>query len=506
MADEKVAGVNELYPKEEPDASYEEQKDPASNLRRGMSKSLMQGAFAKFGQAFTDTGDVRKDAKTRDSRLAPFIQAGSEVASALEGRWHQMEMDNFDNETVKPYVGQKRQLLDDYQRRSAAADVGIFEGPNGEPEQLDLTKSEDRLRAVRMRSQLTTRFYALATDMDLEFLGEVGKYTSNPLIVQRGEQLSKATSAAITESSNPEQLMAKENAHSEMRGREARAQAEMVQAKGAAAASASKNQPRSLNQALVHPDVGPAGIVPWLITDPNGVVVMQAKGGGASYVKAERDLAMGEILKDHPKWDKLGEEMTAALEAKEAQFVLGGALKMLQKMTTPEQFAQIKQEAPQFFEAEGAKDVAIVSDKRMGPTARKASVKVWKTHAENHIKEWFESTGNTGKIEDAMADLEQWLPAAIHRETDEPILAASTIARGEGTKRLVEEILEEVPTFIRKWAMSEGGSDIGAELNPEEARLQEIAGLRFGGKRGRAARGILRSQEKKRKEGLNLPK
>ena len=490
MADEKVAGVNELYPKPEPDPSYEEQKDPASSLRRGMSKSLMQGAFAKFGQAFTDTGDVRRDAQTRDSRLAPFIQAGGEVASALEGRWHQMEMDNFDNEFIKPYIGQKRQLLDDYQRRNAAADVGIFEGPTGEPEQLDLTLAEDRLRAVRMRSQLTTRFFALATDMDLEFMGEAAKYSANPLIVQRGNQLAKATSASITESSNPEQLMMKENAHSEMRGREARAAADMKSAEGIAAQNASKNQPKSLTQAMAHPNVGPEGIVPWLISDPNGLALMQAIGGGASYVKAEEDLAIGGILKDHPDWDMESSEMIQALKAKESQFVMGGALQMLKKLLPPEQFAQIKQAAPHFFEKDTpGGEVGIVSDKRMGPSARAQNVETWKNHAKTHIAEWFQRTGNTGKIEDAMAELEEWLHAAIYRETEEPRLVAVTMARGPGTKRLAEEVLKEVPAFIRKWAMEEGGSDIGAELNPEEAGLRKAAsGV---GKKARAARGIL---------------
>ena len=279
----------------------------------------------------------------------------------------------------------------------------------------------------------------------------------------------------------------------------------MVRAKNVGDAAKAQKQPRSLAQALKHPEVGPEGIVPWLITDPNGVLVMQATGGGGSYVKEERDLALGAILKDHPDLTADDPTVVARLDAKEAQFVLGGALKMLEKMTTPEQFAAIKLASPQFFKEEGPKEVAIVSDKRMGPETRAQHVDVWEGHAKTHIEKWFKDAGNSGNIEDAIAEMEDWLRAAIYRETDEPVLAAATMARGEGTKRLAKEILEQVPELIRKWWASEEGSGIAKELNPKAAGLYEAAGRRSGGRRQRGiARSILRDQKKKREKGLGL--
>jgi hypothetical protein len=494
------------YPKPRPKAGYEEKKPPGS-IARGLSTALMQSAFSKFGEAFTDTGDVKKDAASRNERLAPYNASGEGVAAALEGRWHQMEMDNFNNEFIEPFIASKKGMLDDYERRHAMAELGIFEGPDGNPIQVPLDSKEGRLRAGKMTNALVTRFFSINGDMDLELFNEAGKYSSNPLITNRAIAIEQAASATFAMVTNPVNALGAQNVQSQIRRREDESEIGRERNRLMAADAQSQKRARSYAEALAHPNIGHAGLVQWLRGDPDGLAVLHSKGGGGSFVTEERRLVEARVHKDFPDLEPLDDEFIAKVESHESQYVLAAALKFIASQN-PADLDKVKEESPHFFKESGPGDAAIVSDKRMSPDRRQSHVDTWRDHAERHFDEYMSDPANPPGIDAAMANLDEWLRAAIYGETGEDHLKGSTAARGKGTKRLVDQILTEVPEHISKWwATKGGGSGIGQEENPRRAGLLQMrAG---GGKRGRMAAAELRDLKQKRKKkgdgGLNLP-
>jgi hypothetical protein len=479
--DDKLAAAkaDDLYKKPAPDPSYEKQTPPGS-IAQGLSKALMQSAFTKFGEAFTDTGDVRKDAATRDSRLAPFQQAGAGAAAALEGRWHTMEYENFQNEFIEPYIAQKKEMLDDYQRRHAQADVGIFEGPDGLPMPVDITTKEGRLMAVRMRGQLEKRFYALNTDMDLELFNEAGKYSNNPMIVGRAQAIEQATSNQLSTIGAPQDTMQSEEAQSVIRGRESAAEAAMVRAKGTAARAKDAKRPISYADAIKDPTIGPGGIMQWLISDPNGVTILTT-GGGSAFLDAEKKLAKGALMKSNPSLTEGSAELEDALDRNKPKWMSVAAGKYV-KHLSPSDYEMAKQLTPHFFAEEKEKERGVISGDRMAPETRKANVTTWESHAETHFNNYMKDPNNDPSIEAAMEDLEQWIGSAVYGDTDEPELQEVTATRGPGNVRYVNDIKEGVLKHIKEWWASKKGSGIAKEENPDEAahqrRLSGAAGPR----------------------------
>jgi hypothetical protein len=501
-----VDEVDELYPKPAPDPTYEKQHAPGS-IAQGLSKALMQSAFSKFGQAFTDTGDVKKDAATRESRLAPYMEAGGQAASALQARWNTMEYDNFNNEILEPYTGQKKALLDDYQRRSAQADIGIFEGPDGLPMPLDVQNSaEDRLLAGKMSAQLTKRFYALNSDMDMALFNEAGKYNSNPMITGRATAIQEATAETLKTIANPEDSLDTRDKESIIRKREADSAAAMVQAKGTAARAKDEKRPVSYDDAMAAPNIGAGGIIRWFISDPNGIAIMQT-GGGSTYLKSEKKLAKGSLMKNDPSLTEGSAELEDALERTSPQWLTAAATKYL-KYLSPKDYELAKQITPHFFAQESeAPEVGIKSGDRIDPGVREANLKTWENHAEEHFKKYMQSGEKDPDIEAAMADLEEWMDAAIYGETEEPELLAVSATRSAGNRRYVEEMREGVLKHIKAWWHSRKGSGVAKEENEAEAGHQ----ARLSGSRGpraqRRARMFERRRNKKKKDdgGLNLP-
>jgi hypothetical protein len=461
----------------------------------------MQSAFSKFGQAFTDTGDVKKDAATRDSRLAPYIEAGGQAAAALQSRWHTMEYENFNNSTLEPYLGQKKALFDDYQRRSAMADIGIFEGPDGLPMPLDVQNSaEDRLLAQRMTNQLTKRFFTLSGDMDMELFNEAGKFGSNPMITDRATAIQLSTAEQLSTIANPP--MDAEDKLSIMRQREADSAAKMTQAKNVGQAAKEK-RPISYDDAMKDPTIGAGGIIRWFISDPAGIEILTT-GGGASYLKAEKGMAKGKLMKDNPSYTEGSQELLDALERTAPQWTATAAAKYL-KWLSPENYELAKQITPHFFEQESeAKEVGIKSGDRIAPEVREANLATWENHAEDHFRKYMQSGENVPDIDAAMDDLEEWMNIAIYGESDDPALLAVSATRSEGNRRYVAEMKAGVLKHIEQWWYKKSGSGIAAEENPEQSALLRAAA--GGGRRSRIAKMKLRRQKKKNDDGgLNLP-
>ncbi len=499
---EKAMTSDELYPKPAPDPTYKEQRTGPGPVAGGLSKALMQSAFTKFGGAFTDTGDVRKDAASRNERMAPYIEAGGQAAAAMEARWHTMEYENFKNDHLDPWVAQQKAMLDDFQRRSAQADVGIFEGPDGMPVQLDVQNSaEDRLLAGRMTSQLTKRFYGLKGDMDMELFNEAGKYTSNPMITGRAMAIQAATAEQLTTISNPEDALAAQDKQSIIREREANSAAQMVNAKGNAARAKDAKRPISYADAIKAPDIGPGGIMQWLISDPNGVAVLTT-GGGSSFLDAEKALAKGSLMKTNPDLVEGSPELDDALKRTAPQWMSAAAAKYV-KHLSPNDYEMAKQITPHFFAKEQeAKEVGIKEGDRIAPEVRAGNLKTWNNHAETHFRNYMQSGGNEPDIEAALADLDEWMSVAIYGESNEPELLAVSATRSAGNRRYVDEMKEGVTKHIKQWWHKKSGSGIATEENKAEADHQaRLSGAR-GSRAQKRARMFERRRNKKKSKGI----
>lgn len=503
MADNKYPGkLQELSSESYPYGDVEEGFKPKTTpgpVAQGLSKALMQSAFQKFGEAFTDTGNVRRDQQTRDSRLAPYMQSGNAAAQALQGRWHTMEYDNFQTQFVEPFMDKKRAMLDDYNNRHAMADDGVFEGPDGNPMQLDLSKKEDRLKAVRMRGQLEKKFYQINGDMDLELFNEAGKYSSNPMIVERAMKIQATVSQQLSTVTNPQGTMAAEDKMSEMAYREGMMGIEAQKAASMAKANQMKVPARSLAEAAKHPMIGPGGLIQWLISDPNGISLLDS--GGEAFIVEEKQKAFRHLQAADPDLIYGTPDAEEALERIKSQWI-GNAAKRYLKKANPKLYAQEKKAAPHFFAEAEERERGVIEDKRMDPKVRKQKVDSWGKAAEDHFKAYMADPNNDPSFAAAMDDLDAWLRAAIYGDTDEPSLVGMTAARGEGTRKYVAEVLKSVPKHIRDWWASPEGSALAQELNPQEAELFKRAAGKGSRHSRRGARILLRERERKENAGI----
>jgi hypothetical protein len=323
--------------------------------------------------------------------------------------------------------------------------------------------------------------------MDLEVFNEAGKYSSNPMIVERAQAIEQSTAATLATVTNPEGTMKAEEGMSVMRAREAEAEAAMVNAQANRANRAAEKRPRSVAEAFKHPEIGADGLMGWLISDPGGLAILHAPGGGGSDVASERDLAMSELMRDNPELKEGDPELEAKLKRLEPQWVTAAAAKYIKRID-PKMHDDVKQAAPHFFADEAGKERGIISDERQDPAVIQRNVDSWGRAAEDHFNKYMANPNNDPSIEAAMDEMDEWLRKAIYGDTDEPKLSAITAARGQGTKRYVDDVLEQVPEHIRAWWHSKDGSGIGKTENPEAAAIESRAASAKAGKGGRRAR------------------
>ncbi len=512
VSDEELSGKMGAASKAaSPGPDYKRNSSPTA-FSSGMSQALMQSAFTKFGEALTDTGDVKKDAATRESRLAPFMEAGSQVAGALQDRWWKMEYENFQAEFVESFVAQKKELFEEYSRRSTGLDEGWAEGPDGNPIQIPINSKEGRLQAVRMRGQLESKFGRMNTDMDLALFNEAGKFSSNPFIVERANSIMTAGASAIATQANPQGSRNSENTMSQIRGRENEAEIGAERNKLMREKAARDKPTRSMAEALAQPNSGAEGTMGWLTSDPNGYQLLET--AGAKYLNAEKQAALGHLMSENPDMDPESTEMLQMLKGMQPQYVRYAATKFL-KEHDPQAYQDAKKTAPHWFATdEEENDRGVVSADRQDPAVRRKNVATWQTHAQTHVKEFMKDPGNEATLEAVMADLEEWLGKAVFGDTDEPLLQAVTATRGEGNKKYVADVLDQVPEAIRNWWWKEGGNELLQELDPaalKHAKTRsgksvhgyglDIAGGRAAGKKAR----IIRRSEgakKRKQEGI----
>lgn len=496
MADEEREVTQAGAPEEE----YEVQSTPGP-VARGLSNALMQGAFEKFGHAFTDTGHVRQDMMSEGQRMAPWREQGAKVASALEMRWHTMEYENFQAGTVEPYMDQKRMMLNNYKQLHEDLDNGVFQGPNG-PQQVDLSNPGGREQMIRMRGRLEKDFYGRNSDMDIELFNQAYKFAKNPLISKRIEMIAKATSDQLMRIGNPQDTMESEGKMSEIALRERTADANDQRVAAEAARAQQQQRPKDLREALQHPEIGPAGAMQWMMGTPEGEALQYSSQGADSYRKAQSAMRQ-QILKDNPSLEQEPEkveQMLLGLEGRIRNMAAGDLLKRLDPLA----YEAAKEATPHFFDfnkktgsAEGEGILGpddprgITGKARMSTKNKKALYGKWKDQWDAELDKWASDPSHPADAEAAMEYMEQWVKTAI-TDGGEGIPSEITIAYNQGTKELRAELISEL--------IARGGQTVHkqshiAEGSPMAALFSGKGKIRAG-KMGAPARA---ARERKRK-------
>jgi hypothetical protein len=439
----------------------------------------MQGAFEKFGQAFTKTGDVRQDMMTQGTRMAPWREQGAKVAGALEQRWHTMEYENFQAAAVEPYMDQKKMLLRDYKQLHEGLDAGVWTGPDGMQQQIDVTSPGGREQLIRLRGQLEKDFYGRNSDMDLQLFNAANKYAQNPMVNKRIEMIVRATSDQLSRATNPKETLAAENVMSEISYRERTAAANEMGARAQASQAKQEKRPKDMREALKHQEIGPEGIMQWMKTTEEGKQFLYGSQGADAFRKSR--LAMQkQILKNNPSLkDEPGkvEEMLLGLEGR----IRNMAAASLLKENAPKAYEAAKLATPHFFDFEKAGTPSpdgklkptdargIKGDKRMTKASKKKLFNSWKETWRTHLDVWMSDPANPADPQAAMAHMEEWLKDAVVNG-GEGIDPAITIAYNQGTKELRAELISSL--------LSAGGRQI--QQQSAIAEKHPVASL-FGG-------------------------
>ena len=467
---------------------YKKQNTPGP-VARGLSQVLMQGAFESFGHAFTDTGDVRHDAATEGTRLAPWRAAGAKSAGALEMRWHTMEYENFQAQGIEPYIQAKREMLDQYKQLHAGLDDGIWLGsPNGEPEPIDISDPTGRERLIRLRGQLEKDFYGRNSDQDIELFNLAAKFKNNPLISERIQAIATAYSNQLLTATNPQQTLQAEGATSDITAKmmDAQTNAQNARANLKNAGTKAAKEPTGLRQVRAHPEIGPAGAMQWLVGSEEGEAFLYGNRGGDS-IRDATNAYEQKLIKEDPSLEQQPDQLAARLQQLQGR-IRNLAASMILKEQAPDMLKASKEATPWFFDFEkkGLKSDGILNEddergykgeRRLSSERKKILFEDWEKQWQTELDDWASRPENPANPEEALEHMEAWIKDAVTNGAP-GVPNRITIAVNEATKDVREELINALIASGRRNIMKNRHI---AEAHPVAGLLESIAHP-FGGK------------------------
>ncbi len=499
-----------------PPSTLDKVRTSVGPVAQGLSKALMASAFERFGHAFTDTGDVAKDAASEASRMAPWRAQGQKVAGALELRWHTMEYENFQASTIEPYIQAKKDMLENYKQRHADLDSGLWAGPpgpDGQPQiqQLDITNVAHREQIIRLRGQLEKDFYGRNGDMDVELFNLAVKYPTNPLISNRIQSIATATSNHLMTATNPQQTLQAEGAQSEITARMMTAETNKLQAKtaGAKEARTGVKEPTGLRQVRKHPEIGPSGAMEWLVGSAEGEAFLYGNRGGDAIRDATNHYEQA-LIKQDSTLAKQPDKLADKLQQLQGRIRNLAAATIL-KEQAPDMLAASREATPHFFDFErkGAKPDGILAEgdergykgeARLSPERKKALFEGWTELWNAELDSWASNPNNPTDPDKALEYMEGWIKNAITNGAD-GVPNHLTIAINSATKDVRAQLISAL--------MSQGSRTVldnphMAEAHPIQSLLETVSHP-FGGKEKRPGgrRGAYaRAADKRRRKGI----
>ena len=468
-------------------------RNTPSPMMKGLSTALMQGAFEKFGQAFTDTGDVKRDAASAGQRLAPFRDAGAVVAKRLEDRWFRMEYENFQAEEVEPFIAAKKQMMMDYKDLNSQLDQGLYPGPDGATQEFDINTIDGQRDLLRLRTSLFQKFYQNNSDMDMSLANEAFKYPANPIIDERIQAIVTAGQKGLQAMVAPKEQLESEAIQHGMSMDMRRAEAAERTAAAQEKAVKQADRPISVKEALADPKIGIESILPWAED-----AMMDSAQAGA-YIAQGKAVLTDQLHKAHKAefvagggkeadYDILDPENIAWVESQLAQS--GGAIQRAAtvefvRAKDPKAAEAAKRHSPQYFELMGDTKPdgpkGIISDKRITEEQRDANVKGWKQPLADKLNEYMADPNNDPDIETAIAHIvDEWLPGAITGSTKSTAPPGIQATQSENTAKYRELVTRFARRYLEGsfWRISK----VAAQRNKKAAhRSKQSQGRKSGG-------------------------
>ena len=474
-----------------------------------LSSALMQGAFEKFGQAFTDTGfrgrrgEGGTAAGVDPGAMQPWRAAGLKAANALERRWQVMEYEDFQESHVEGFKETAQELQSQYQTANTMLDDGLWTNPvTGEPEPINTATQAGRDRLERYRGELHTKFYTQLSDLTQTLSMEGIKYKGNEMIQEQMMKMFEHSSAQLQNVANPEQMLRGEKAYSDISVQERNAAANEAQARAATKAAKKADRPISVKEALADPAIGVENILPWAED-----TMMNSNQAGA-YIRQGKAVLTDQLHEVHKaewvasggkagEYDKSGTVETndnvAWVESQLAQS--GGAIQRAAtvefvKAKDPDAAEAAKQHSPQYFDIMGDAPnpdapKGIISDKRITETQRDDNVRAWKQPLADKLEAYMSDPKNDPDIEVAIAHIvEEWLPGAITGATKSTAPTSIQATQSQNTVKYRQLVAK----FARRYLENEFYkiSKIAAEQNKQAALIAKKRKPRRGGGLGRA--------------------
>jgi len=473
-------------------------------VTRNLSSALMQGAFEKFGQAFTDTGFRGRRggggpaAGLDPAAMKPWREAGAKAASALEQRWQTMEFEDFQQTHVQDFTQGSSELMEEFRTLNALLDDGQWQDPTGKMIQLDTNTETDRDRLIRYRSELFTRFYAQQTDLVQSLATEGMKFPNNKQIEQQLMNVFQTSTNQLMNTAKPQERIESERAYSDIAVQERTSRAAVIQARASAKAAKQAARPISIKEALADPNIGIANILPWaedtmMDSAQAGAYIEQGKAVLTAQLNAAHKAEWVASGGKEKNYDLLDPENIAWVDSQLAQS--GGAIQRAAtvefvRAKDPKAAEEAKKHSPQYFELMDSTTTpdapkGIISDKRITESQRDANVKAWKQPLAAKLEEYMSDPNNDPDIEVAIDFIvNEWLPGAITGSTVSSAPLSIQAIQSEGTKKYRDLVVR----YARRYLENEfyNISKIAAEHNKAAALAAKKRRPRRGGGLGRA--------------------
>lgn len=368
----------------------------ASALERRIGSRMAGAGVGMAGRAMANlVGD--------EEGAAEYTALGQEVAQALEDRWHQKEFENWQAAHMQPWQEQMDMLNTSSKNQLNALDTGMILTPAGEAVgQID-PKSE---QAVRIRQRIYRDTMQAISKQDMELMNSATKY-QNPMIAQSvGAILSERSQMVSGFFKTPEVL--------ESEGEVADIGLKRAQAKAAKTAGAKPKRPLDLREALSREGI--AGILPWVISSPEGQDLL-GSDLGKGFLDAAHSQVTDEILRRHPDLINNKDALTHAV-GKRADDINKRAAGLLVQSALGQGVASILQERnPEFFAPQKVISAASITGRR--PRYEQDQIiDAWKDESIRMLTEVLrtETPTNVDKAIDFV--VEHWLTAQMKKEID----------------------------------------------------------------------------------------
>lgn len=470
-----------------------------NTVTRPMSQALMASAFERFGHAFTDTGDVAKDAANEQQRMGPWRQAGAKSAQALQMRWETMEFEEFQESEIQGFTQETQRAEQKNKALHAMLDDGkYFDEVTQEYEYYDAKTEQGLATLHRKRNQLVMDFADDHSSRVNALSSAAGKYPGNSMIANQMLTLMQAGGGpggggqqgggqGRVDREVQQRGIQAEKTYSDMRMDDRASKTAAMNARTAARtakqAGTKEKRPQSPTEVISNPEWGGKNMIQWKGGSPEGTVYMTEGAGSkvlTSVTARHRQYLIDEEGfedkgPDHPETLKLDQRM-----AEDNADIFNEAVLEDTRLNQPEQYRQAKLLYPYMFEEEEALEEKrkvqglipenTIPDGRTTKKQRKGIVsklvKAIRPSVDEELRRWASDTTNPTDVESALAHMEKWLKEQV---VDTDNTNAGDI--------IVNDTIEKEMAYLRRnWGKI---SDILKEQNPGLFIKQKTAKMRI---------------------------